>query len=301
MATILITGISGLLGTVLAKHLQATGHTIKGLGRKSSTQNGIQIYKWDIDAGEIDERAFTDIDYLIHLAGAGIADKPWTLERQREIIESRTKGMELLTKKLLRQPNTLKAFIGASAIGAYGLKTRQQPYTETERETDDFFGKTCQLWEDSYTPFQHAGIRTVITRIGVVLAKEGGAYIKMKGPFRFGLGSPLGSGKQYMPYIHINDVVAAMDWALFNEHVNGTYNLVGSEHVTNAAFSKALAKSLNKPFFMPAVPTFILKLILGDMHQMVTEGSPVSNAKLIHAGFKLKFPNLEAALTDLAH
>ncbi len=300
MAIILITGISGLVGSALAKHLQAKGHTVKGLSRNAGVINGISYYKCNVETNEIDTNAFTNINHIVHLAGAGIADKAWTEKRKHEIITSRTQSTQLISDTLKRLNIKLNSFVGASAIGAYGLKTSEHIYTENERETDDFFGETCKLWEESYTPIYESGVRTVITRIGVVLSNAGGAYVKMKKPFVFGLGSALGSGKQYMPFIHIDDVIGSIEKALFDEQMKGTYNIVSSEHVTNKAFSKALAHSIRKPFFLPSVPTFVLKLILGEMHQMITEGSRVSNAKLINSGYTLKFPNLAAALTQLA-
>jgi uncharacterized protein len=300
MATILITGISGLVGTALTKHLQAKGHTIKGLSRKAGVVNGVSFYKWNVETNEIDENAFTAVDHIVHLAGAGIADKAWTEKRKQEIIESRTQSTKLISDTLQRLGIRLNSFVGASAIGAYGLKTSEHIYTENERETDDFFGKTCLLWEESYAPIIASGVRTVITRIGVVLSPLNGAYVKMKKPFVFGFGSALGTGKQYMPFIHIEDVVGSIEKALFDTQMQGTYNIVASEHVTNKAFSKALAQSIRKPFFLPSVPSFVLKLILGEMYQMITEGSRVNNAKLISSGYALKFPTLEPALKQLA-
>lgn len=300
MATILITGISGLVGTALSQYLQKQGHTIKGLSRSAGSKNGIQIYKWNIDSGEIDELAFKDVTHIVHLAGEGIADKRWTEERKKAIMDSRTKSTELVIKTIEKLKLPIQGFAGASAIGAYGLKTSEHIYTETDRETDDFFGKTCQLWEDSYLPLSKLNIRTCILRIGIVLSARGGAYVKMKTPVKFGIGSALGSGKQYMPFVHIDDVVGAFEKALLDETMKGIYNLVGSEHVTNYQFNKALSRSIQKPFFMPAVPAFILKLLLGEMHLMVTTGSRVSNEKLLNSGYNLKFPTLEAALAQLA-
>lgn len=300
MATILITGITGLVGSALAKHLQAKGHTIKGLSRSAGVINGISYYKWNVETGEIDDNAFSNINHIVHLAGAGIADKAWTEKRKQEIIESRTQSTKLISNTLQRLKISLTSFVGASAVGAYGLKTSEHIYTENDREIDDFFGETCKLWEESYAPFSANGTRTVITRIGIVLSNAGGAYVKMKKPFVFGFGSALGTGKQYMPFIHLDDVIGSIEKALFDEQMHGIYNIVASEHVTNKAFSKALAHSIHKPFFLPSVPTFVLKLILGDMHQMITEGSRVSNAKLVNSGYTLKFPTLAPALTQLA-
>ncbi|MDI9340811.1 MAG: TIGR01777 family oxidoreductase [Sediminibacterium sp.] len=300
MATVLITGISGLIGKNLARHLLSRNYTVHGLGRSNPQIKGVSFYSWDVETGQIDHKAFDNVSYIVHLAGAGIADKRWTKTRQDEIIRSRTQSTKLLFNTISALRTPVKGFFGASAIGAYGLKTNETIYTETDRETDDFFGVTCKNWEDSYQPFIQAGIRTVIGRIGIVLSANGGAYAKMKVPHQFGLGSAFGSGKHYMPFIHLNDLVNAIEWLMTKEQLNGTYNLVAGEHVTNYQFNKALAKSLNKPFFMPGVPAWVLRLLLGEMHLMLTEGSRVSNARLSATGFTFNFPTLEAALNDLA-
>ncbi len=298
MAQVLISGASGLIGKKLTALLIEKGHTVKHLGRKENLNTKTPCYKWDLSKGEIDERAFENIDTVVHLAGAGIADEKWTAARKKEIIDSRVISSKLLASEINKRGNQIKTFVGASAVGFYGAITNEKVYTETDAACDDFMGNTCKQWEESYNEI-NKNIRLNIIRIGVVLSKDGGALPKISKTIKMGIGSALGSGKQYMPWIHIDDLVGLFYEAITNEKMHGIYNGVAPQHVTNKELSKAIAQTLHKPFFMPAVPAFVLKLILGEMAVIVLEGVKVSAEKTKGIPFNFKYPELKGALENL--
>jgi uncharacterized protein (TIGR01777 family) len=238
------------------------------------------------------------VDALIHLAGAGIVDKRWTASYKKELLDSRVKSSELLYETIARNNISLKTLVGGSAIGYYNSYAIES-CDENSAPGTDFMARTCVAWENSYSPFAENGIRTVIIRTGIVLSKKGGAYAKMVPPFKFGLGAAIGSGEQAFPWIHVKDVAGIFVYALLNTNMKGVYNAVSSRPVTNLEFSKRLAKSLHKPFFLPAVPEFVLQLVLGERAVTVTKGASVSNDKIKQSGFRFAFDNLDEALTDL--
>jgi len=301
MAKILITGGTGLIGRHLSHYLTGLGHEIVLLSRNPLKEKyRYQVYEWDVNKGFINERAFEGVEHIVHLAGEGIADKRWKAKRKKILIDSRINSTALLYNYIIKLRINLKSFVGASAVGFYGAKTSDLIFKEEDIAATDFLGSVCKAWEDSYLPIKGLSINTSIIRIGNVLAKDGGAYPKIARPFYYGLGSALGSGKQYMPWIHINDLIKVFEEAIFMKLPMGSYNAVASEHVTNLQFSQLLAKSLRKPFFVPNVPAFVLKLVLGEMATIVLNGSRVSNQKLINQGFQFEFPTLEKALNELA-
>ena len=300
MAKILITGGSGLVGNAISERLLKTGHEPIWLSRESGSSKGIKKFKWDIAKNYIDEKAFEGVDSIIHLAGAGIADKRWTAEYKQQIIDSRVKSAELLFDHISKHNIKIKTLVGGSAIGYYGAIQSQKTFTEKDEPGTDFLAKTCVQWEKSYEPFINAGIRTSIIRTAVVLSKNGGAYAKMVPVFKLGFGAALASGKQYFPWIHINDIAGIYIHALFDQTIHGIYNATATEVPTNKDFSKQLAKSYNKPFFLPNVPKVLLKLAMGEGSVMVTEGIKISNQKIIDTGYKFEFDSIEKALKDLA-
>ena len=299
MAKVLISGGSGLLGKAISEILLKNNDEVVWLSREEGQYNSIKKYKWDVEAKFIDERAFENVEHIIHLAGAGIADKKWSESYKNEIINSRIKSSALIYDYIKKLNIPIKTFVGASAVGFYGARSGEVLINENEKPFNDFLSRTCVAWEDSYKPIRELRIRTPIIRIGVILSKNGGAYKKMLPPFKYYLGCSIGSGKQYFPWIHINDVANIFVFALKN-NLNETYNAAGSETVTMNVFSKQLAKSIHKFTFLPNVPTFILKLVLGESHLMVTEGLKISNQKIKDAGFKFEFEKLSDALKQLA-
>jgi uncharacterized protein len=296
---VLITGGNGLIGTAISKYLLEAQHEVRYLSRKEDLTGQIKKFKWDIDSGTIDKRAFEGVDAIIHLAGAGIADARWTSLRKKEILDSRVKTSGLLLSYIEAMTVKPKVFAGGSAIGFYGAVTSDKIFDESDKATSDFLGETCKIWEASYVPIQKLGIRTAVVRTGIVLSKTGGALPKMAGPAKWGIGSPLADGKQYIPWIHENDIARIFVHCLENSTIEGTFNGVGSEHINNKDLTRLVCKVLKRPFFFPAVPSFILKLLFGEMADAFLKGSRISNTKIKATGFKFQFEDAEAALVDL--
>ncbi len=300
MAKILITGGSGLLGRAISELLLKDGHEPRWLSRKEGFDGPIKQFKWDINAYTLDEKAFEGVEYVIHLAGSGIVDKRWTVAYKKEILESRVKSGDLLQDYIFKNNFPLKSFVGGSAIGYYGSEPGARIFREDDLAGTDFLAETCQSWEKSYSHLPASGIRTTIVRTGIVLSTKGGAYAKMVLPFKLGLGASIGSGLQAFPWIHIHDVARIFIHCMFNENTKGIYNAVASDRTNNYTFSKQLAKSLHRPFFLPGVPTPLLTLVLGERAITLTGGAFVSNDKLKSSGFTFQFDTLNSALEDLA-
>jgi uncharacterized protein (TIGR01777 family) len=296
MATILITGGTGLIGKALTKTLTSQGHRVHILSRTPHAGAQVPEFYWNVEKQEIDEKAFEGVEHIVHLAGIGIADKRWTEKRKKEIIDSRVDSMKLITGIVKKKALRLKSVVGASAIGIYGMEPSERIFSENDRGPEDFLWKTCELWERSYDEIASLSDKTTILRIGVVLSEKGGAMKRLLPIFKSGLGSPIGNGKQYMPWIHLDDMVSVIVESLFNPAFEGIYNAVASEHMTNAYFSESIAKALSKPYFMPAVPAFAMKLLYGEMANVLLRGARASNQKLLGTGFRFKYPELKPAL-----
>ena len=299
METVLITGGAGLIGRHLCKKLKEKGYNIALLRRKSNPYDDIPVYTWDPDKNIIDPQAISNADYIIHLAGAGIGDKRWTKKRRVLISDSRIKTGELIFNKVQESGKRLRAFISASGIGYYGTITSDKIFTETDQPANDFLGEICRKWEQMADRFEESGIRTVKIRTGVVLTAKAGALGRMIPLVRIGIGSSLGSGKQYLPWIHIDDLCNIYIKAIEDKSLKGTYNAVSPEHITNKSLMRALAKVLRKPFCFPAVPSFTMKILFGKMSGILLDGSRVSADKIISAGYNFEFPDLESALKNL--
>lgn len=297
MSRILITGASGLLGTRLTQLLLERGHTVSHLGR-SKKPGSIPSFTWNVEAGTMDPEALKNIDAVIHLAGAGIADEPWSVKRKREILESRTKSTALLVRELNKGGNDVRVLVSGSAIGFYGMTLTDTLFTENDKAGTDFLAEVVKAWEHEADLLKEK--RLVKIRTGVVLSKTDGALKEIAQPVRFGFGAPLGTGKQYVSWIHIDDICNMFIKAVEDESMHGPYNGVTGA-VTNRALTQAIAKTLRKPLWLPAVPAFALKLFLGEMSYLVLYGSNVSSAKIRQAGFVFKFDDLGDALADLLH
>jgi len=295
---ILVTGASGLVGSRLTEMLLEKGHLVSHLGRHK--KNGsIPSFVWDVENKSIDLQAFEGVDTIIHLAGAGIADQRWTEQRKKEILESRTHSTKLLFDTLKNHSHTVKTFVGASAIGYYGFGFDQEVFTEESKAGSGFLADVTREWEEQTDTIATLGLRLVKLRIGIVLSEKGGALAEMAKPIRFGVGAPLGSGKQFLSWIHIDDLCAMFIKAAEDQSLQGAYNGVGTNWVTNAKLTKAIAQILNRPLWLPNIPTFVMNLILGEMAGMVLNGSKVSSAKIQKAGFQFKFLKLNEALKSL--
>lgn len=299
MEIVLISGGTGLVGTRLSHLLKEKGYQVNILSRSENNDSTYKTYKWDVKKNMIDPEAIKTADYIIHLAGAGIADKRWTVERKKEIIDSRVKSADLLFNAVKSNLNHVKAFISASGVGNYGAITTQHIFVESDPSHDDFLGKTCALWEASAHQFETLGIRTVLLRTGVVLSKEGGALAKLKTPVQLGIGSALGMGDQYVPWIHLDDLCEMYIKSIEDTQMSGAYNAVVPEHITNEQLSKSIAEELHKPFFFPKVPEFAMELLMGEMSHIILEGSRVSSEKIQKTGFQFQFPTIKSALKDV--
>ena len=299
METVLITGANGLIGKRLTFLLQQKGYRVIHLSRNLPKTSAVETFLWDVNKQTIDEKAIREADYIIHLAGAGIADKKWTKKWKKEIIDSRVESIHLLFKAIQKTNTTIKAFISASGAGIYGATTSENIFTETDLPATDFLGITCKLWEGAAETISRLNIRTVKLRTGIVLSRNGGALEKMARPVKLFVGSPLGSGKQYIPWIHLDDLCAIYIQAMEDTSMQGAYNAVAPEHVTNEGFTTLIAKALHRPLVMPNVPAFLLQWILGEMSVTVLNGSRVSCKKLEAAGFVFRYKTLDSAFKSL--
>lgn len=298
--TVLLTGGTGTIGRRLTQLLQEKGYAVSLLSRSAKPVPGVTVYTWDIKKGTIDPKAIETADYIIHLAGAGIADERWTDARKQEIIESRTQSTALLATALTKYKHPLKAFVSSSAIGYYGGDSGDRPQVETSPAGTDFMAQVVRLWERSADQVAALGIRTVKIRTGVVLTMEGGALPKIAQPIKLGVGAPLGSGQQYMSWIHVDDICRMYMQALEDSSWQGVYNGVAPGPVTNESLTKQIAGILHKPLFMPNIPAFGIKLLFGEMAIAVLGSSNVLNKRIKEeTTFRYGFPNLTDALQDL--
>ena len=296
---VLISGGSGFIGRHLTTLLIAKGYSVSILSRSEKQNKGdIFYYKWDVSNQTIEEEAVLKADYIIHLAGENIAEKRWTAKRKAVIIDSREKSTQLLYSVLKKNNKTLDAFISASAVGIYGAVNGEEICTEDMKPANDFLGYTCQKWEDSLDFIENLNIRTVKIRTGLVLGKNDGFLKKLIPLFKYRLGSALGSGKQYMPWIHVDDLCSIYYQAIVNPEMAGPYNAAINDNTTNSIFSKTLACVFGYSIWMPNVPAFVLKLTMGEMAKIVLTGRRVSSNKIEQTGFKFQFKNLEGALRN---
>jgi len=295
MEKVLITGGSGLIGRRLSFLLKSRGYEVRILSRSNNPKNNYKTFVWNVSEQYINDSAFEGLKHIIHLAGAGIADKRWSEKRKKEIIASRVASTNLLYNSVKRLKTPLNSFISASATGYYGAVTSETIFEEKDKPAKDFLGKVCSLWEDSIFQFNEIKIRTVALRTGIVLSKDGGALKKMKTPII----TSLGNGKQYMPWIHIDDLCELYIKAIEDEQFKGAFNAVSPEHISNLSFSKKISKIFNYPFLAIGAPSFILQIVFGEMSTIILNGSRISANKIQQAGFKFKFENLEKALKNL--
>lgn len=297
MTSILVTGGTGFIGNHLCNLLRSKGYNVLILSRNKT--NSPNTFYWNITENYIDPKAIQIADYIVHLTGAGIADKRWTKKRKKELIDSRVKSTNLLFNKIKEFNPALKGFISASGIGFYGAVTSNKIYSEKDSVGTDFLAEVCKAWESASNQFNSLNIRTVIFRTGIVLSKTGGAFEKMSQPIKLGIGSPIGTGNQYMPWIHLEDLCNLFLEAIENEQFKGIYNATAPEHITNKELTKKIASSLHKKIWLPNVPDFILRLIFGEMAVILLEGSRISSNKIEKTGFQFKFPTIQKAIQEL--
>jgi uncharacterized protein (TIGR01777 family) len=315
--TILITGGTGMIGTLLTRMLLEKDYRVIILSRNAPrpgsaptrpqpgsapvTQPGI-LY-WDPATGAIDPEAIRQADYIVHLSGAGVADRRWSAKRKREIVESRTKSSALLIKTLQETPNKVQAIVSSSATGWYGPDPsipNTRPFEETDPAATDFLGETCRLWEESIAPVTALGKRLAIIRTGIVLSNEGGALVEFKKPVRLGLAAILGSGRQMVSWIHAEDLCRIFIQAIEQKEWSGIYNGVAPKPVDNRTLTLELARRLKGRYFVPVyVPSFLLKILVGEMSIEVLKSVTASAKKIRVAGFQFIYSSIEGALENL--
>jgi len=297
---ILITGGNGLIGRELSRELFKRGHTISLLSRTPNPDLPLKTWLWDVENDEIDPESIDAIDVIIHLAGAGVAEKRWTDSRKQEIIDSRVKSIQLIYKLLADRPNKVSTIISASATGFYADRG-DELLTENSLPGNDFLANCCVEWEAAVDDAAMMGLRVVKFRTGVVLTKYGGALPQLVHPIELYVGSALGSGKQWVPWIHWRDVVDMYVFAVENDTLAGVYNMVSPAPVTNQQLIKAIAHRLHKPLWAPRVPAFVLKAIMGEMSTVVLASTRVAAEKIESEGFVFKYPGINDALAEIYH
>lgn len=295
---ILITGASGLIGAKLIRNLQDKGYFVSVLSRNPDKLKGVKAFKWNTEEQTIDNNALKDVDTIIHLAGAGIADARWTKSRKQLIIDSRVLSTRLLFKAIEETKAPVKTIISASAVGFYGDRA-DEILNENSTNGTGFLAECCQQWEKAVDEGLKFGVRLVKFRIGLVLSKQGGALAKLETPVSLFLGAPLGSGKQWMPWIHVTDLLAVFEKAIENSELVGIYNACSPIPVTNLEFTKILAKTLFRPVWPIKVPEFILKAVLGEMSDVILISNHTTSQKLINSGFKFRYAVLDEALKEI--
>jgi uncharacterized protein len=296
---VLITGGTGFIGKKMTALLIENGYSVSVLTRNDYKNTpDISYYKWNLSTQTIDENAVLNADFILHLAGEGIADKRWTTARKKAIVESRVQSVKLIYDVLKNNNKTLQAFVSASGIGIYGGVNSEIICTESTPPVHDFLGSTCVKWEQVAATIADLKIRTVKIRTGLVMGRNEGFLKKLIPIFKYKLGSVLGSGKQYMPWIHIDDLCQMYLHALQNNLMSGAYNAAVNDATNNKKFSKTLAKCFGYSLWLPKVPAFFLKIILGEMAVILLTGQRVSCDKIVETGFVFKYKNLKVALLD---
>lgn len=299
----LVTGATGFVGRRLLESIaepvvlsrdpdRARATLEKHLGRP------VKAFAWDAEHQPAPAEAFADVDTVFHLAGEPVAEGRWTSEKKRRLRDSRELGTRNLVRTLAELPSRPRVLISASAVGYYGNRG-DEVLDEASSPGSDFLAEVCQAWErESHAAEQH-GIRVVNPRIGIVLGRGGGALAKMMAPFKLGLGSPLGSGKQWMPWIHIDDLVGLMLFAAERTTLHGPVNATAPNPVTNADFTRELAKAVHRPAFLPSVPGIVLRTALGELSEVLLGGQRAVPTALLTAGYEFRYTELSAALKNV--
>jgi uncharacterized protein len=296
---ILITGATGLLGSKLVPKLIEAGHELVIISRVSQKSYlGVeQVFSWN-QLNSFPDEILKDVEIIIHLAGASLAQGRWTAARKKKIINSRVQTAQMLFDATANANIDLKLYVSASAVGFY-------PYSETMlfAENDNmgtgFLSNVCNMWELSATNFKNKGTRTVIMRLGSILAHDGGVLKPMLKAVKLGMGAKMGRGNQYLPWISIDDAVGFILYAISNKTVEGTYNIVAPEIVDNKTFTSSLKRVMNKRSIVPYIPIFLIRILFGNKSELLLKGHKISSQKLISTGYKFIHPELSKALKSL--
>jgi uncharacterized protein len=302
MRTIGITGGTGFVGRHVTKLLRESGHQViiftRNPLKKGKDKDNVTYCYWSPHENKCDLTCIQRVDAMIHLAGASIAEKRWTQKRKAEIVTSRVESTEFLVKKLREHAPNCKVLISASAIGYYGSDNDHKPFHEDDRPADDFLGSTCQQWEQAALQASDF-VRTIILRFGIVLGKEAGALKEFSRPIKFGVKPVLGSGRQVISWIHIDDLVRAIYHCILEQDIKGIYNAVAPQPVTNRSLMKTIARERGGIAIPAPVPAFMLKLMLGEMSTEVLKSCTVSADKLHATGFQFEYPEISGAVRQL--
>jgi len=298
MKKILISGATGLVGKKLSKKLYERGYQVEILVRSKSENSDFKSYVWDYKNGFLEEGALDNTYIFIHLAGASIS-KRWTDSYKKEIYKSRIDSAQFIYDKMQEQDIHPEAVISASAVGLYGQVTLEHIFSENDTPAEDFLGRVCKDWETKALQFENLGSRVVCVRTSTVLSERGGALEVFRKPIDLNLGASLGSGNQYFPWIHIEDLVNIYFKAVEDVSMNGAYNASAPDFVTNEMLTEKLASYLDKKIWLPHIPKFVIKTILGEMSVLALEGSRISSQKIENSGFKFAYQNLDSAFSDI--
>jgi uncharacterized protein len=296
---ILVTGATGLIGRSLSRLLAGDGHALVGLSRSPEKHRGVpaQMHRWDPLAGPPPAEALAGVEAVVHLAGEPIAARRWSAEQKKRIRDSRVISTRNLASAISSAKAPPAVFVSGSAVGFYGDRG-DDLLDESAGAGKDFLSEVCREWEAAAEPVRQSSVRLVCVRTGVVLSTEGGALKKMLPAFKMGVGGRLGSGRQWFPWIHIEDIVAIFQHAIFNTSLSGPVNGTAPEPVTNAEFTSKLARALKRPAFLPA-PEFALRLVMGEMADVLLMGQRAIPKAAVDSGYKFKHPRLDQALEDL--
>jgi len=293
---ILITGGTGLVGTRLTELLLDADHQVAHLTRDPSRPaTHVQAFGWEVPAGRLDPAAIRWADAIVNLAGAGVGDGRWTAARKREIHDSRVRGTQLLHQALLAGGHRVRVVVSASATGYYG-DSGDRIVDEAAPPASDFLATVCRDWEAAATAIRSLPVRVPVLRLGIVLTERGGALPRMALPVRLGVGSPLGTGRQWVPWIHLDDACRALAQALTDERFTAAYNITAPAPVTNAELTRELARTLHRPLWAPRVPAWVLRIVVGEMSESVLASCRPSCERLLGTGFRFAYPRLTQAL-----
>jgi len=299
MPQVLIGGGTGLIGQRLSQLLHDAGYQVRHLSRSANPNAKFPAFQWNPMEGSMDVTALDGVDFIINLAGAGIADEPWTKERKQLIIDSRVKSNALLFNQLKASGKKVKAFLAASAIGYYGDRGSDLLTETSDPGSSGFLAASCIAWEKAFEPIASVSDRHLIIRIGIVLSTKGGALEKMLIPFRFGMGNYFGDGQQYTSWIHIDDLCRLFIEGIKNQNMNGTYNGTAPEPVTSKGMAQAIKEAKNSIVPIVPVPAFALRIGLGERVEMLTGSARVIPERALESGFEYQYDDLVGALKDL--
>lgn len=299
MIKVLITGGTGLVGTALSKYLKEKGINPVILSRNPKANSEFPMYKWDVNKDEIDEAAFDGVDYIVHLAGANLGEKRWSKKRKQVLINSRVKSAELLFETIKKGNYNIKAFISASAVGIYPSFTDNKTvFNENSKLGNSFAAEICKSWESVADKFETIGIRTVKIRTGIVQDTKDPALEKILLSAKFGVLPAFGKGRHYYPWIHLKDLCRIYHTAIIDENLNGPYNAVAPDCITNRHYTEAIKKVRKKGVIMH-IPAFFMKLLFGEMSEIMLRGTKVQSILHEKDKFEFEFPKISDAMKNL--